>query len=121
MRPFANRKPWGVLAAWSLLCTGPWVPWAVGEEASSKEQVTVQKTAEGLHFKVPPDWPIEKRGGVMAPIPIEEYLARKFKALEAHLQTLEQRMNGLDVRLRVLEEEVKTQRQGLRSAEQPTQ
>ena len=94
----------------------------LGNDASAadetSEDVAVQKTAEQLHFKVPPDWPIEKRGGIMAPIPIEEYLARKFKALEASVQTLEQRVNGLDLRLRVLEEESKKQRQGLRSAEQ---
>ena len=84
------------------------------------EDVAVQKTAERLHFKLPPDWPIEKRGGVMAPIPIEEYLARKFKALEASAQVMEQHVNGLDVRLRVLEEEVKNARQGLRSSEATT-
>ena len=82
------------------------------EAADSKEgAVTVQKTKEGLHFNLPPDWPVEKRGGVMAPIPIEEYLSRKFSAMSSQLQLLEQRLNGLDVRLRVVEEELKKQRQ----------
>lgn len=93
-------------------------PWARGEEAA-KEPATVQKTEQRLHFQLPPDWPIERRGGITAPIPIEEYLARKFKAIEAQLQALDQRFNSLDVRLRVLEEEVKKQSQskGLRSSE----
>ena len=89
------------------------------EEATSKEPSTVKKTEDGLHFNLPADWPIEKRGGITAPIPIEEYLARKFKALESRLQALEERFNGFDVRLRVLEEEAKKRRQALRSAEQP--
>jgi hypothetical protein len=38
--------------------------------------------------------------------------------LESQLQAIEQRLNGLDVRLRVVEEEAKKQRQGLRSSEQ---
>ncbi len=96
---------------------------ALGSRASPvraedrQEAVTVQKTKDGLHFNLPPDWPIEKRGGVLAPIPIEEYLARKFNAIDSRLQLLEQRLNGLDVRLRVLEEEAKTTRQRLRSVE----
>lgn len=93
------------------------LPSAGAEEAGAREPVTVKKTEEGLHFQLPPDWPVEKRGGVMAPIPIEEYLARKFKALETQLQIVEQRVNGLDVRLRVLEEGAKQQREGLRSSE----
>ena len=93
-----------------------------GKDASAAEEtsedVTVKKTAEQLHFKVPPDWPIEKRGGVMAPIPIEEYLGQKFNALDARLQAMEQHVNSLDVRLRVLEEEAKQSRQSLRSSEE---
>ncbi len=82
--------------------------WA--EDAAAKDTAVIQKTEEGLHFNVPADWPIEKRGGIMAPIPIEEYLARKFKALEQQIQAMEQRGNSLDVRLRVVEEELKKQR-----------
>ena len=96
----------------------PQMAWAADPTAEDAPQdVTVDKTSERLHFKVPADWPIEKRGGVTAPIPIEEYLARKFKALEGSVQSMEQRVNGLDLRLRVLEEEKKTKGAGLRSAE----
>ena len=90
-------------------------------EDTKADDVTVTKTAEKLNFKVPPDWPIEKRGGVMAPIPIEEYLGRKFTGISAQLQALEERLNGLDVRVRVLEEAAKKnalpQQQGLRSGQ----
>lgn len=106
----------GISVVLNSLC---WPGWAA-DTKSLDEPVTIRKTQEGLHFTLPPDWPIETRGGITAPIPIEEYLARKFKALESQLQAIEQRLNGLDVRLRVLEEEAKKQRQSLRSSEQTT-
>ena len=83
---------------------------ASGANADSKEGATVQKSKDGLHFNLPPDWPLEKRGGVTAPIPIEEYLSKKFSAVNAQLQSLEQRVNGLDVKLRVVEEDLKQRR-----------
>lgn len=91
-------------------CSSAWA-----EDAGSGEPVTVRKTKDNLSFQLPPDWPIEKRDGLVRPIPIEEYLARKFKALEGQLQSLEQRLNGLDVRLRVLEEDAKKRREALQS------
>ena len=84
-----------------------------------KEKVTTQKTREGLHFELPPDWPVEKHGGLVAPIPVEEYLAMKFNTLEARLQTIEQQLGGFDIRLRAVEEELKNKQKGLRSSEPP--
>lgn len=100
-----------VVAAW---CLGGWPAWA--EDQAGERAEMVLKTKEGLHFKVPPDWPIEKRDGVVAPIPIEEYMSRKFSAMDSRLRTLEQQVGAVDVRMRVLEEERKKQ-QGLRSGE----
>ncbi len=81
---------------------------------SEEEPVTVPKTKENLHFELPPDWPVEKRGGLVAPIPIEEYLAKRFKmidsrsaAMEQRVKTLEQRVTGLELRVRKMEERVK--------------
>ena len=102
-------------ALWLVLASSP----LVGAEDPSTGDVTVDKTSERLHFKVPPDWPIEKRGGIMAPIPIEEYLARKFQGLQTQLQSIEQRVNGLDLRVRVLEEAAKKPQNGLRSVAPP--
>ena len=94
------------------------MPIAAREEETSDVSgaVTIRKSKEGLNFTLPPDWPIEKRGGITAPIPIEEYLSRKFNAVESRLKLLEQQINGLDVRLRVLEEEKKRSHQGLQSS-----
>ena len=77
-------------------------------EAPAAEEDTVMQTKSGLHFRVPADWPIEERNGVTAPIPIEEYVTRKFTALEARIRTLEQQVSGSDLRLRVLEEGQRT-------------
>lgn len=114
------NSPGNLEALSLLLLVGGSGPSAWAEDVSSKASPTVRKTEDGLHFNVPPDWPIEKRGGIMAPIPIEEYLGRKFKGIESQLQTIEQRMNGLDVRLRVLEEQSKDSQSGLRSSERET-
>ena len=87
----------------------------------STDKPTVRKSQEQLHFELPPDWPIEKRGGMVGPIPVEEYLAMKFKALDARLQAMEQKLNGMDLRLRVIEEnqKAKTPQPGLRSSGTP--
>ena len=91
---------------------------AQAEDGAATERPTVRKTQEQLHFELPLDWPVEKRGGIVGPIPVEEYLAMKFKALEARLQVIEQRLNGLDLRLRVVEEGLKSKnpQPGLRSS-----
>lgn len=47
------------------------------------------KSAKGLHFNVSSeDWPIEKRGGLLGPIPVEEYVVIKFKAINEEFQTI---------------------------------
>jgi hypothetical protein len=83
------------------------------------EQGTLEtKTAKGLKFKLPSDWPIEERNGVVGPIPIEEYLSRKFSAVESRIRALEQQASSLELKIRVLEEKIKQQQQtGLRSGE----
>ena len=108
-----------IAAVYGLLVAAAAPQGVAAQEVTEEERVTIRKTMQQLHFQLPPDWPIEKRGGIVAPIPIEEYLARKFKALESKLQALEQRLNGLDLRLRVLEESQKAKAAGLRSSEQP--
>ena len=102
----------------SVLAVGPAAAWAADEEPSSAGSATVRKTKEQLHFELPPDWPIEKRGGVVGPIPVEEYLAMKFKGLEARLQAVQQQMSGMDLRVRVLEDNSKSKSAapGLRSS-----
>ena len=87
--------------------------------AADKDAATTHKTESGLHFQLPADWPIEKRGGVVGPIPIEEYVARKMTAMEGRLQGLEQQVGKMDIQVRVLEEGLKRQRVPLASQPPP--
>ena len=79
-------------------------PLAWAEDAAAAKPLMQRKTVKGVTFNLPPDWPIEERDGFTAPIPVEEYLARKFRRLESRLQMLEQRFSGFDLRLRILEQ-----------------
>jgi len=103
-----------------LCCVGEPAAWAADKtDKSEKDSGTVLKTEDGLRFKLPADWPIERRGGVIAPIPVEEYLSRKLTAIEARLQELEKQVSAFDLRLRVLEEQSKKDQQ-LKSVEATT-
>ena len=91
-----------------LLLLGLWLCpcQAHGEELPRKSPV-IRQTKEGLSFVLPPDWPIEERGGLLAPIPTEEYLGLKFDAVDRRLTAIEQRLGVLEGRLRQIEEKVK--------------
>ena len=54
-------------------------------------------TPEGLNFNVPEDMPIEKRNGVIQPIPFEEYLYFKFSKIQEKLTSLDEKMDKLQV------------------------
>ncbi|HQP10810.1 MAG TPA: hypothetical protein PKV41_05445, partial [Candidatus Omnitrophota bacterium] len=60
-----------------------------------------------LNFQVPEDWPVEKRGGVLAPIPTEEYVSLKFKEIEQEFQAVQEKFSGdfgaLESRLKDIE------------------
>ncbi len=111
------RKRVGWAAA-VLLAVGV-VPFAHAAEKDTDETVLEKKSSKGLNFKLPPDWPVEERNGIVAPIPPEEYYGRKFNAVESRLQAVEKQTSSLELRLRALEEKVKQQNQsgGLRSKE----
>jgi hypothetical protein len=116
-----RRRSWlrgreAVLAVVGLLLPLPAAPAADTDEHKTAPG-TVVKTAGELHFVLPPDWPVEERGGLTAPVPVEEYLAMKFSGLEGRLRAMDQQLQALEVRLRVLEESAKAQQQGLRSGE----
>ncbi len=90
-----------VAAAWLLLALA--VPAARGADEAEETPATTVRTSEGLKFVVPPDWPIEKRNGIVAPIPIEEYLNRKFSGLEKKVRELEGKVGALESKLSALE------------------
>ena len=80
---------------------------ADNETVEEKQPATMVRTSNGLNFAVPPDWPIEKRNGAVGPIPIEEYLARKFGAVEKKLQELERKLGALESKVSALETQAK--------------
>ena len=62
-------------------------------------------TPEGLVFRVPQDMPIEKRGGIVAPIPFDEYTYRKFKKVEDRMKRLESRLQRAEKEIESLKKE----------------
>lgn len=110
------RQPRGNLLVLAIVIALP-APVVLAEDAAKADAATVKKSQQNLNFQVPPDWPIERRGGIVAPIPVEEYLAMKFKALDSRLQAMEQKVNGMDLRLRVIEESLKKPSSSLKSSE----
>jgi hypothetical protein len=60
----------------------------------AQEATTTTKVEKGLRFKVPEDWPVEERAGVVAPIPVEEYISIKFKDIEAKLGVIRQELTS---------------------------
>lgn len=69
-----------------IIAAGWVIVGSAGVHADDDDSV---KTEKGLRFAVPSDWPIEEHGGALAPIPVEEYVVRKFKAIESRLKTIE--------------------------------
>ncbi|GEM_PF-1545381 len=53
-------------------------------------------TPEGLTFRVPEDMPIEKRNGIVAPIPFDEYMYGKFKQMDQRLKTIDERLERIE-------------------------
>ena len=115
-----GRRLMDALAAAAVLALAARMP-AAAESTSSEGTASVIKKKDGIRFNVPPDWPIEERNGAVGPIPIEEYLGKKFSALESRVRLLEQQVSALELRVRVAEEEAKRPSRssgGLRSEEQ---
>ncbi len=108
------------LRAVLVLALSACAPLAAAEEDfnTPRDPAVIKKSKKGLNFWAPEDWPVEERGGLVDTIPVEEYLSMKFKAMEGRLQTMEQQLQGLDIRVRLLEEQGKAKHQGLKSSEQ---
>ncbi|MBI3322553.1 MAG: hypothetical protein HYZ94_02615 [Candidatus Omnitrophica bacterium] len=91
---------------------------AVPAWADEKEEsAATVKSSDGLHFIVPPDWPIERRNGIVGPVPIEEYMAKKFGALNKRLDALEKKIGALESKVTALENEAR--KKALQSTPQP--
>jgi len=66
----------------------------IRKEAENFNYQTVT-TSEGLNFRVPEDMPIEKRNGIVAPIPFDEYMYGKFKQIDERLKSMEAKLDSI--------------------------
>ena len=57
-----------------------------GNQTAADEPKRMEK---GIKFNVPPNWPIEEKGGGLAPMPVEDYVLKRFKEIEGQLKELE--------------------------------
>lgn len=106
---------WGVLVG--LI---PLMGWAEGthQRNESPDDEVIVKSIEGHHLLLPKDWPVGKRNGRLVPMPIEEYLSMKFRAIEQTLQQFGVRLEALEKRLGELEQHDKTVQMRLRLLEE---
>lgn len=85
-------------SAWLLAAPLANSPAEPGEDLVTKE-------VKGFKFKVPADWPVEERGGTVAPIPTEEYLSKKFSAASTRFEAAEKRLIALETKAAALEQQ----------------
>ena len=50
---------------------------------------TITKTVDGINFELPEDRPVEKKNGIITPMPIDEYVAMKFWKMENNLKEMD--------------------------------
>ena len=75
-------------------------PWQRNANAEDQNNV---RSVKGLKFNVPEDWPIEERGGMLGPIPIEEYIAKKFNAIDSKFMEAEGKHINVKIKLDEIE------------------
>ena len=68
---------------------------------------TTVTTKEGLSFRVPEDMPIEKRGGLLGPIPFDEYTYSKLKQIDTKIQGLNEKLDRIEKKMDEAKEEKK--------------
>jgi hypothetical protein len=61
-------------------------------------------TKEGLNFRVPEDMPIQKKDGIVAPVPFDEYMYGKFKKMDARLDHIEQQLTSIEKTLQEMKQ-----------------
>jgi hypothetical protein len=103
----------------SVLLLGACTSSALAADDPLTDDQVVIKTEDGHRLLLPKDWPIERKAGVISPVPFEQYLSMKFDQVregfnqtDAHFHTIEQRLQTLEqehktllMRTRLLEEE----------------
>ena len=121
VRKFTDAVPKGGIRAACLLAIGfLMLPFGT---ASGYDDAEAQKTAEymkkyrfetmttkeGLTFSIPSDMPIDRKNGLVQPIPYEEYLYIKFKLMEERMKSMEEHLDKMEEKILAKFTELKTQ------------
>ena len=77
-------------------------------------------TKEGLVFRIPSDMPIEKRAGMLSPVPFDEYLYIKFKKIEEKLIEVDKKLTDTDKKIDHLEETLTAIKKMMEKKESPS-
>ena len=88
-----------IIFLWLVLSVSSW-GFAAEEPRETQEGPANFKyrtitTEEGLVFRVPEDMPIEKKNGILAPIPFDEYMYGKFKQIDERLKRIETKLEAI--------------------------
>ena len=70
----------------------------IRDEANNFQYHTV--TQEGLAFRVPEDMAVEKRNGILAPVPFDEYMYSKFKKIDEKLKAIDKKLDDIETLLK---------------------
>lgn len=73
-------------------------------------------TKDGLNFRVPEDMPIQKKDGIVAPMPFDEYMYGKFKKIDMRLEHMETQLQNIE---KLLEEMKQSQPKVLKAGGTP--
>jgi len=74
-------------------------------EGDSNDE-TVVKVVNGLKFQVPEDRSIERKNNIVAPVPIDKYIALKFSKLDSRLQEFEDKIDQIEKEISLLRQEI---------------
>jgi len=101
-----------------LLMLSARVPSSWAKENPLTDDEVVVRT-EGAHrLLLPKDWPVEHKDGVIAPIPLEEYLSLKFDQVSGAFEDTNRRLDALQRRVEQLEDAQKVLQTRLRLLEE---
>ena len=92
-------------------------PGASAEEAELTDETLAIRREAGHQLLLPNDWPVVRQDGVLAPVPLEEYLSMKFGQVRGVTDRSDRRLNALDRRLARVEEQQRALLLGLKALE----
>ena len=99
-----NHRVFGLVLLVLLLSAGTVPAYDEAEAKKIADDMKVEgfqevTTKEGLVFRIPSDMPIERRAGILSPVPFEEYLYIKFKKIEEKLVEVDKKLSETDKKI----------------------